>query len=237
MSFLKTLVTLGAGFAAAKGVEKYRQMGGMSGLQDMLQGAGDSPAADQLGKLADQFGLPGGSAKVKELLGQMGASSATAAGASAAGLGSLMNTLQSAAQAGSRQSADMMSSIFGGTPAGDAMEEQAKLMIRAMIQAAKADGEIDAAEQKAILDHLTDASEEERAFVQAELRRPIDLAGLVEDTADSSRAQVYATSLAAIRLDNAAEAAYLKQLAQALQLSDEVRDRIHEKLGAPTLSA
>ncbi len=236
MSFLKTLMAVGAGFAAAKGAEQYRKMGGMAGVQNMLQGAGDSSAAEQLGKLADQFGLPGGSEKVKELMGQMGAGTATAAGTGAASLGSLMNTLQGAAAAGSKQSADMMSSIFGGTPAGEAVEAQAQLMIRAMIQAAKADGKIDPQEQQAILDHLTEANEEERAFVKAELEKPIDVTGLANETAEAAREQVYATSLAAIRLDHAAEAEYLRQLANALQIDDEIRDQIHAKLGVPPLA-
>lgn len=235
MSFLKTLMAVGAGFAAAKGVEQYRKMGGMAGMQDMLQGAGGSAAADQLGKLADQFGFPGGSAKVKELMGQMGAGTASAAGTGAAGLGSLMNTLQSAAAAGSKQSADMVSSLFGGTVANDALETQAQLMIRAMIQAAKSDGEIDPQEQRVILEHLSDMSAEERAFVEEELAKPVDISALANDTSHAAREQVYATSLAAIRLDHAAEARYLAQLADALQIDDETRDRIHENLGVPPL--
>ncbi|RYH11826.1 DUF533 domain-containing protein [Tropicimonas sp. IMCC6043] len=236
MSFLKALMAVGAGFAAARGMDQYRKMGGMAGLQDMLQGAGDSPTAEHLGALADKFGLPGGSAKVKELMGQMGTGTASVAGASAAGLGSLMTTLQGAATAGSKHSADMISSIFGGTPVNDVMERQAKLMIRAMIQAAKADGEIDPQEQAAILEQLSEVTEEERAFIQAELAKPIDIAGLAEDTSEAAREQVYAASLSAIRLDHAAEAEYLRQLAIALQLSDALRDRIHASLGVPPMS-
>ncbi|WP_159089978.1 hypothetical protein [Ruegeria sp. Alg231-54] len=39
MSFMKALASVAVGFAAAKGMEKYKQMGGMAGLQDMMQGA------------------------------------------------------------------------------------------------------------------------------------------------------------------------------------------------------
>lgn len=237
MSFIKTLASVAVGFAAAKGVDKYRQMGGLAGMQDLLKGAGDSPAADQLGQLADRFGVPGGSAAVRQFLGQMGGSGAAAAAAGSAGLGSLMNSMQGAAAAGSRQSADMMGAIFGGTPAGAALEAQARLMLRAMIQAAKADGEIDPDEKAAILGELgDDISEEERAFVQEQLDAPLDVQGLADEAGSLMREQVYATSVAAIRVDTAQESGYLRSLAEALGLSGETCARIHAQMGVPPLS-
>ena len=130
----------------------------------------------------------------------------------------------------------MMEAVFGQTPVADAMEQQAKLMIRAMIQAAKADGEIDDAEKMAILDKVGEIGAEERAFIQAELQAPMDLQGLVRDAGDVGREQVYSTSLAAIRLDNTAEATYLRQLATGLGLSDAQRDAIHDRMGVARLS-
>ena len=41
MSFVKTLATLAIGFAAAKGFDKYRKMGGMDGVQDALRKSGE----------------------------------------------------------------------------------------------------------------------------------------------------------------------------------------------------
>lgn len=236
MSFVKALAAVAVGFAAAKGMDKYKQMGGMAGLQNAMQGAGGSNMADQLGRMADQFGIPGGSAQVKNLFGQMGQATAGATEAGAAGLGGLMASLRGAAEAGSQQSASMMEAMFGNTPVGDAMEQQAKLMIRAMIQAAKADGEIDAEEQAAIVDRLGDISEEEREFVKAELQAPVDLAGLVQDAGSVGREQVYSTSLAAIRIDNPTEAQYMRQLATGLGLSDAQRDAIHARMGVPPLA-
>ena len=78
------------------------------------------------------------------------------------------------------------------------MEENAKLMIRAMIQAAKADGEIDLEEQQKILAKLGEIGPEERAFVEAEMRKPVDIMGLAQDTGDAMKAQVYAMSLMAV---------------------------------------
>ena len=236
MSFVKALAAVAMGFAAAKGVDKYKEMGGMAGFQNAMKGAGDSNTADQLGKLADQFGLPGGSAEVKELLGQMGTTTAEMTEAGAAGLGGLMASMKSAAEVGGRLTSDMMEAVFGQTPVGDAMEQQAKLMLRAMIQAAKADGDIDPEEQAAILERLGELSPEERAFVQAELQAEPDLPGLIRDAGEVGREQVYSTALAAIRVDNAAEADFMSRLASGLSLDRAQRDAIHTRMGVPPLA-
>lgn len=232
MSFAKVLATVAVGFAAAKGLEKYKQMGGMAGLKDVLDSAGDSPAAENLGNLAEQFGVPGGAEKVKQMMGQWGAAGASAASAGEAGLASLMNAMRGGGQTGATQAASMMEAIFGETPIGQVMEAQAKLMLRAMIQAAKADGELDEAEKQAILDQLgDDVSAEEKAFVQEQLAAPMDIQGLVTEAGADLADQVYAMSLSAIRVDNPAEAQYLDQLATALGLSAERRAKIHAEMG------
>ena len=234
MSFMKALASVAVGFAAAKGIEKYKKMGGMTGLQDMMQGAGGGFGLDQLGKMAEQFGMPGGAAGLQEMFGKLGTTNM----AGAAGLGGLMNAMQSAAKTGSQQTVGMMETVLKGTPGGAAMEEQAKLMLRAMIQAAKADGELDAHEKETILGELgDDISDEERAFVQEQMNAPIDVIGLAADAGAPLKTQIYATSLAAIRLDKEKEASYLRQLATALGLSDAQRDQIHAYMGAPSLGA
>ena len=234
MSFMKALASVAVGFAAAKGMEKYKQMGGMAGLQDMMQGSGGGFGMDQLGKMAEQFGMPGGAGGLQDMIGKLGMGNPAAA----AGLGGLMNAMQGAAKTGSQQTADMMETVFKGTPGGAMMEEQAKLMLRAMIQAAKADGELDAHEKETILGELgDDISDEERAFVQEQLEAPMDVMGLAADSGAPLKTQIYATSLAAIRLDNEREASYLHQLATALGLSDGERDQIHTYMGAPKIQA
>jgi hypothetical protein len=69
----------------------------------------------------------------------------------------------------------MMDAVTGKTAATHALEENAKLMIRAMIQAAKADGEIDAEEWDRIQARLGDLEPEEKAFVEAEMAKPVDI--------------------------------------------------------------
>ncbi|HQU67068.1 MAG TPA: DUF533 domain-containing protein [Albidovulum sp.] len=227
MSFVRTLATLAMGFAAAKGFDKYRKMGGMDGVQDALRKAGEPGGiTDQIGDMAEKMGVPGGRDAVRDMMGKYGKAAADASEAGQAGLGNLISAMTTAATAGSKHMTDMMGAVVGGTPVNAAMEENARLMIRAMIQAAKADGEIDAEERAKIMDHLKDASDEEIAFVEAELSAPGDVMALASAAGDGAKAQVYAAARMAIRVDNPQENAYLNQLATALGLDAETRARL-----------
>lgn len=238
MSFMRALGTLAVGLAAAKGIEKYKQMGGMSGLQEMMKGAsaGQGNMPEQLAQMAERMGVPGGADKMRDLMASFaGGTQAGGTQAGQAGLGGLIAAMQGAASAGGKTFDDMFDSLAKGTPVGQMAEENAKLMIRSMIQAAKADGEIDVVERDKIIEQLEGLDPTERAFVEAELNKPVDVMGLANDVGEQARAQVYATSLMAIRVDNAQETAYLRQLASALQISDEARDRMHAAMGVPPL--
>jgi uncharacterized membrane protein YebE (DUF533 family) len=232
MSFVRTLATLAAGYAAAKGFEKYKEMGGMAGVQKSMQGNPQvQGATDQLGEMMAKMGIPGGAAGIQKMMDQWLGTTGQAGEAAAAGMGGLLTAITGAAATGTEQAGRMMDAVTGKTTATHALEENAKLMIRAMIQAAKADGEIDAQEREKILSHLGDISPEERAFVEAEIRKPVDIMALAEDTGDAMKAQVYAMSLMAIRVDKASEAAYLDGLAAALGLSHEARLKVHKAMG------
>lgn len=227
MSFMRTLITVGVGFAAAKGIDKYKKMGGMAGLQGMMNQPGG--AADQMGAMADRFGIPGGANAMKDMMGKIGLGSDNQAGM--AGMGGMMNAMGGAAAATGGSMADMFASFNAGTPYGQAAEDNAKLMIRAMIQAAKADGEIDPQEQAAIMEHLTDATPDEIEFVKEQLAAPLDPMALAQDATEQNKAQIYSMSLMAITVDNQAEVQYLNALATALGLSDDTRNQIHVQMG------
>ena len=247
MSFMRTLATVAVGFAAAKGVQKYTQMGGMAGMQDMMKNTqGPGGMTDQLAQMADKMGIPGGSKAVKDLMASFnmpgGTSMAGMGGlggmgdAAAAGFGGLLSAIKGAATAGGQQMDEMMDGLFKNTPVSLAAENNAKLMIRAMIQAAKADGEIDKEEQKTIMEALKGAPKEEIDFVKAELAKPVDVMSLAQDAGEATKAQVYATSLMAIRVDNPNEIAYLRQLASALGMDDAARDKVHASMGVAPLA-
>ena len=232
MSFVRTLAALAAGFAAAKGVEKYRDMGGMAGVRKAMD---ENPTFKnmeaQMGEMMERLGVPGGSKGLRQMMDNWSGMASQMEGQAAAGFGGLLSALNGAMAAGTEQAGQMMDALTGTKSASGAMEENAKLMIRAMIQAAKADGEIDAEERARILDHLGDLDAEERAFVEAELDKPVDLHGLAADTGEQMKAQVYAMSLMAVRVDTQKEANYLDGLAAALGLSDATRAAVHKSMG------
>lgn len=234
MSFVKTLATLAIGFAAARGYSKYKHAGGMPGVKDAVKKAGEpGGAVDQWGAQAEKLGVPGGAKTVREMYERFGGASEAAE----AGLGGLIGSMTSAATAGGKMMGEMMEAISGASPASAMNEANARLMIRAMIMAAKADGQIDAEERKTILDHLTDASDDEIAFVEAALDAPADPMALAKEAGDAMREQVYSSSLMAITVDTGAEQAYLAQLAGALGLDAETRARLHAAMGRPAPTA
>ncbi|MEM8556045.1 MAG: DUF533 domain-containing protein [Pseudomonadota bacterium] len=227
MSFMRTLITVGAGFAAAKGIQKYQQMGGMAGVKSAMNKPGGM--ADQMGAMADKYGVPGGSQGMKDMMGKFGLGADNPA--NMAGMGGMMNAMGGAAVATGGSMADLFSSFTEGTAFGDAAEANAKLMIKAMIMAAKADGEIDAEEQAAIMAHLNENDPEEIEFVREQLAAPLDPTALAQEATEQTKAQVYSMSLMAITVDNMAEVQYLDALAAALGLTDETREQIHTQMG------
>jgi uncharacterized membrane protein YebE (DUF533 family) len=103
-----------------------------------------------------------------------------------------------------------------------------------MINAAKADGQIDRGEMQRIGGRLEEggADDEARAFVLDEMQKPEDLDGLLGDVRSREVAvEVYAASLLAIEVDTPAERDYLRRLAGGLGLAPTTVQRVHEALG------
>lgn len=237
MSFMKTLATLAIGIAATRGYQKFRQAGGLKGMEDALRNAGaPGGMADQAAEIAKKMGVPVDSQAVKDMVTKMSAGAAQATAAGEAGLGNLMGALSGTAAAGSDMVRNAMGTLTGGKLDG-ASEDNARLMIKAMIMAAKADGAIDDDERVRIMEHLKDSTPEELAFVKAEMDAPLDITAFAAEVGASSRQQVYATSLLAVSVDTDVEKAYLRQLATALGLSDAERDAAHVTMGLPPLTA
>lgn len=133
----------------------------------------------------------------------------------------------------------LLESILAGggqlAPQEREAELSAALALRAMIQAIKADGTLDAAEKRKLMDHLGEASRDEVAFVNAELQAPVDVQGLARQVPNGMEAQVYLASLMAIDLDNQEEAKYLAALAEALELRPAEVNALHDRAGAPRI--
>jgi len=125
-------------------------------------------------------------------------------------------------------------------PKGNEADQRARLLVTAMISAAKADGHIDAAEQKRIFDRLDTVSldTESKAYVMDQLRAPLDLDGIVKAASSPEVAtEVYAASLLCIDPDHPAEKAYLQMLAARLSLPDELVQEVHKTAEAARVTA
>ena len=213
MSMMSMLGKVAMGIVAAKVAKNV--MGGNStggGISDMLGGllgGGKNGTSGSQGGLGDLLsGLTGGASK----------STATTTASNDNGLGGLL----SAALAGKEVEA---------TPS---QEEQAKTLLKAMINAAKSDGQIDADEQAKIVKHIGEVTAEELEFVKSEMASPLDLEGVIA-SASGIESEVYLSSLMTINLDSKEEALYLDKLAKGLNISEEEVDAFHTKLGVPKL--
>lgn len=214
--------------------------GGLGGILDQLtqqsarrHGTTTASAGGGMG------GILGG------LLG--GAAGGAAAGSmTSGGLGGLLGgLLEGPAQRGAQRTND---ASFGEV-FNDALTRQdepevaptaeqnavAGLMLRAMIQAAKADGKIDEAEKQRLLSQTGDLDDEDRAFIREQMAAPIDAQALAREVPQGLEPQVYMMSLMAIDFDNRAEAEYLHSLAQAMGLDQQATNAIHEQVGVQNL--
>jgi uncharacterized membrane protein YebE (DUF533 family) len=113
-------------------------------------------------------------------------------------------------------------------------DEDAVLIIRAMVAAANADGRIDADEQARIMDRLeqSGATAEERDFLVGELRQPVGVEAIASRVRTPEVAeQVYGASLLAMTADTPAEQSYLRYLADRIGLDARATAAIHQQLG------
>ncbi len=102
-----------------------------------------------------------------------------------------------------------------------AEQDRARIILRAMIAAAKADGHVDAEEQTKLFDvvDVLDLDNDDKAFMMDELRAPLDVGAVVRDVEGVEAAsEVYLASRIVIAEPDAAEAAYLRDLAARLSL-------------------
>lgn len=107
------------------------------------------------------------------------------------------------------------------------------VIVQAMIAAAKADGHIDAEEQRHLFSEVErmELDGEAKAFVFDALSRPVELAQLADAVAgDEQAAELYLASRLAIDPDHPAERAYLDALAVRLKLPAELRAHLDEQV-------
>lgn len=113
----------------------------------------------------------------------------------------------------------------------------AGLMLKAMIQAAKSDGEIDESEKAYLMKEFGELDEDEKQFIREQMAAPVDAKALAAEVPEGYGAQVYLMSLMAINFDNRKEAEYLHELATSLGLDKATVNGIHDQVGATNLYA
>ena len=218
------------------------------GAQSGTAGGGLGDLLGSLTKGGAQSGGAGGG--LADLLGSLTGGvrpqgSAAPGGSNMAGvLGSLaMIALQMFSQRGAASGQSSLAALAltdatsGQTPpAVDAAQahQQALAFIKAMINAAKADGQIDAEEQEKIVSRLGDIDPQEAAFIRDEISKPLNF-DFFADITQEMTPQIYAVSLMAISLDTPAEISYMQQLAQGLGLDAQAVNGIHAQLGLAPL--
>jgi uncharacterized membrane protein YebE (DUF533 family) len=115
------------------------------------------------------------------------------------------------------------------------LEQNSETVLKAMINAAKADGQIDPGEMQRIVGELqeTGMGQEAQRYVLTEMKKPLDTQALMAAAKGrpTLAAQIYAASLLAIEVDTPAEKKYLDQLAAGLGLKPEVTQRIRDMVG------
>jgi len=218
---MKTLGKVAMGVIVAKAAKK-------------MMGGGSGSGGGGLGGLLG--GLIGGKQSGSNNGGGLGDLIGGLSGNNGGGLGGILDSLGGGSQDNGGLGGMLNDALQGNNVSANNEEEaQAELLLKAMLNAAKSDGEIDAEEKRKITEHLGDVSEEEANFVRQELESPLNTQELVNNVPRGMEQQVYFMSLLAIDLDSNAEAHYLDELAKGLNISQEVCNQIHEKVGAPAL--
>ncbi|WP_255448365.1 tellurite resistance TerB family protein [Telmatospirillum sp. J64-1] len=138
---------------------------------------------------------------------------------------------QQAAQQGGQQAMQVPQPPAGSAfdmnqaqPAADGRDARIAI-VQAMIAAAKADGHIDATEQRELFDRIgqLQLDSEEKAFIMDELAKPLnvdEIAGLAANREQA--AEIWLASRLAIDPDDPREQAYLQELATKMNLPQDL---------------
>ncbi|MDL2268277.1 tellurite resistance TerB family protein, partial [Desulfovibrio sp. OttesenSCG-928-G15] len=135
-----------------------------------------------------------------------------------------------AAAAGAAPAAADSADASAHTPA-----DLARRVVTALVFAAKADGHIDDAEQKAISDKMSELNlgPQTQDLVQQAMNAPLDPALIADGVTDPELAmQLFMLSCSVIDVDHFMERSYLAALAEALHIPKEMMEEMEEKVRA-----
>lgn len=115
------------------------------------------------------------------------------------------------------------------------LDENSELVLRAMINAIKADSRVDQNEIERMMGKFSEAGidDEGRHYLMGQLRQPMETERLITAAEGQPElaAQIYAASLMAIEVDTPEERSYLDRLAAGMGLAPQVAKRIEQMVG------
>ncbi len=223
-------------------MDAIKLLGSLMGKKSLSSGLGSQLLGGLLGGGKEKQQSSGLAGILGGMLGSGGQQQSSGGGAISGLLGSVMG-----GGGGGGGLGGLLGSVLGGGGAKEAVaqappeqvaqaNDQAVLMIRAMINAAKSDGRVDQTEQENIISKLgDDVSQAEADFLRQEFAAPLDVASFARTIPNGLEQQIYALSLTSIELDTQNEAQYLGQLAQGLKLDPALCNQIHDHLSAPKI--
>lgn len=232
MSLVKTLGRVAFSLIVAQASKKL--LGGRGGMLGGLLGAVLGGGATRSTAVAGGIGaLLSGLLSSKSAQANTSSGSGTSSGGNI--LTNLFNMLGDSPQtknASSKNVGEFFKASLKDEPMHTTPEDEknAGILLRAMINAVKADGVIDDTEQAKIKEHLKDASPADMEFVTTELRKPLDLQGLISTVPQGMEKQVYLMSLLAMTLDDPREVKYMQDLAAGLNIPAAELNNIHDQL-------
>ena len=227
---------LGSMVQSASPAASSRMSNAGSGIQDLLgslMGAGQS-VKQRVG--GDNLAAGGIGALLGALMGGSRSTTANTLGGGMMGLLGMMaykalkNSIGGSAGAASQPQAQVPQEYVQPSPQQQATD--AEIIITAMIDAAKADGQVDADEFQRITSSLqkNGLGQDGLNYVIQKLQGPMETAKIVAAVKGRPElaAQVYSASLMAINVDTDAERRYLTKLGKAMGLNDSVMQNIEQ---------
>jgi len=112
-------------------------------------------------------------------------------------------------------------------------------LVRAMIAAARADGQLDAQESQAIFQRIQslELDAEDQALLVSEMGQPVDMDAIVNSaTSPEVASEIYIASMLAIDVDTVEEQSYLSMLAARLNIPPDLATELQRQVLAQTES-
>ena len=225
---------------SASGSTGTGSLGGLGGLGDLLGGAGGADRSAGAGGLGGLLTGAGGGAMVASvlgmLLGRKGGSGQALTYGGLAALGSLAYKAYTNWQANQAAAPQAEPQTFDRLTSPQQIEEHTQAMLKAMIAAAKADGQIDDRENQLISSELKKQGGDPaiRQWLEQELQSPLDPASVAAyASTPEMAAEMYLVSVLVVDDENPQERDYLDALARHLKLDPDLLVRLNAQIPQP----